>query len=268
MLKKLTVTLLASAMLAVPIFSAPSLANSKPIELNNGIMKNSRVLIPLRDVSQNLDASVKWNQQLQTITIKKDDTEMVLTVNSKKVLVNQSEMELDVPTQLIQNTTFVPLRFISQTLGADIDWNQYGYQATITLNGKQIVVNVIRPQPSSAQKASIAHMKLLSDKLNEAADVSSIKQIRTHFKPYFTDRLIHSIIQDKGLLHDYQFNAPLVSPNYTSKTTARLLQSLDIGHDAWETHSVNRSINLVYVNGVWKVDSVNFSKTSVPISGA
>jgi hypothetical protein len=136
------------------------------------------------------------------------------------------------------------------------------------LNGKQIVVNIERTQPSSSQKATAARLKLLSDKLNEAADVSSIKQIRTHFKPYFTDRLINAIIQTKGFEYKNQFGAPLIPPNYLSQTTARLSQSLDTGHDAYEVFSVIRQINLVYVDKAWKVDSVSFTKISTPISGA
>ncbi|OBZ11282.1 stalk domain-containing protein [Bacillus sp. FJAT-26390] len=268
MFKKLTLTLLASALLAVPAFSTCSFADSRPVEIYNGQLKNNRVLIPLRDVSQNLDAAVEWNQKLKTIKINKDDTELLLTVNSKKVLVNQSEIELDVPAVLIQNTTYVPLRFVSQTLGAGVDWNPYGQQATITLNGKQIIVNIERTQPASSQKATAAHLKRLSDKLNEATDLSSIKQIRTYFKPYFTDRLINAIIQTKGFEYKNQFGAPLISPNYLSRTTARLSQSLDTGHDGYEIFSVIRQMNLVYVDKTWKVDRVSFTKISTPISGA
>lgn len=268
MLKKFALGLMAAALLALPALSAPVFAADRPIELTNGKLKDNRMLIPLRDVAQNMGAAVEWSQKLQTIEIQKDDIEMLLTINSKKVLVNQAETELDVPAQLINNTTYVPLRFVSQMLGASVDWNSYGQVATITFEGKQLVVYVEPVKLLAAEKASAARLKQLSDKLNEAADVSSVKQIRTYFKPYFTDRLINVIIQNKGLEYNYTFKDPVTSGSYRTKTTGSFLQSLDIGHDAWETEFIMRGTKIIKVNGIWKADSVSFTKGKIPISGA
>lgn len=73
----------------------------------------------------------------KTITIAKENTEMVRTINSNKVMLNQSEILLDVPAELNYNSTYVPARFVSQTFGADVNWNQQASQATITLDEKQ-----------------------------------------------------------------------------------------------------------------------------------
>lgn len=78
----------------------------------------------------------------KTITITKDATEMVLSLHSNKVLLNQSEILLDVPAELNGNSTYVPARFVSQALGADVNWNQQAGQATITLDGKQLQVTM------------------------------------------------------------------------------------------------------------------------------
>ncbi|WP_338552358.1 copper amine oxidase N-terminal domain-containing protein [Paenibacillus sp. KS-LC4] len=268
MLKKIALGLLTATLLALPALSAPVFAADRPIELNNGKLKDNRMLIPLRDVAQNMGAAVEWNQQLQTIEIQKDDIELLLTINSKKVLVHQAETELDVPAQLINNTTYVPLRFVSQLLGASVDWNSYGQVATITLEGKQLVVYVEPVKLLAAEKASAARLKQLSDKLNEAADVSSMKQIRTYFKPYFTDRLINVIIQNKGLEYNYTFKDPVTSGSYRTKTTGSFLQSLDISQDAWEVSYILRDTKIIKVNGVWKADSVSFTEGKNPISGA
>lgn len=268
MLKKFALGLMAAALLPVSALSAPVFAADRPVELNNGKLKDNRMLIPLRDVAQNMGAVVEWNQKLQTIEIQKDDIEMLLTINSKKVLVNQAETELDVPAQLINNTTYVPLRFVSKILGAGVDWNSYGQVATITLEGKQLVVYVEQVKLLAAEKASAARLKQLSDKLNEAADVSSIKQIRTYFKPYFTDRLINTIIRNKGLEFDYAFKAPVTTGSYRTKTTGSFLQSLDTSHDAWEVYYIMRNTQIIKANGVWKADSVSFTEGKNPISGA
>ncbi|MBU5353849.1 copper amine oxidase N-terminal domain-containing protein [Paenibacillus barcinonensis] len=179
MFKKISFTMLAAYMLILPNFSSSSFAAETPITIDSGILKNNRVLIPLRAVSENLGVDVKWNQQQKNITITKEKTAMVLTINSNKVMLNQSEILLDVPAELNYNSTYVPARFVSQTLGADVNWNQQASQATITLDGKQLQVTIQKPQVQIpiAKKITDKQRQVFVNKLNEATDLSSIKQI-------------------------------------------------------------------------------------------
>lgn len=270
MLKKWTLSLLASVMLAIPVLSASSLASPAAVELDNGKLQNNRVLIPLRDVSQHLGAQVEWDKRNQLITIVKDDTTIELVLGSKKVQVNQSEVTLDVPAQIMNGgTTYVPLRFVSQTLGADVKWDQRVRQATITLNDLQIAVNMNPGQPPASQKITMERLRQLSDMLNEANDVSAIQQVRSYFAPYFTDRFINSIIRDKGLNSKYEFK-DLTSPAYyTSPTTGKFSQSIDIGKNQnGDLVTMTRQAQFVYSEGIWKVDSISFKKNEIPITGA
>lgn len=269
MIKKLTLTLLASAILI--LLSVPTLgfADEKDEVIENGQLKNNRVLIPLRAVSQHMGAAVNWNQEHKIITINKDDTEILLAVNFTKVRVNQLNVDLDAPPELIKSTTYVPLRFVSQTLGAEVKWNQQVKQATIKLNGKKIVINMEQPsiKISASQTLTGARLKLLSNILNEANDVSSIKQIQTHFKPYFTENfIISSIIPNKGLKEKLYFEEHTGSTYYTSKTTASFTQSIVVGSDIYadgrELYVVDRLTKLIYTDGVWKVDNVRYSLRS------
>jgi len=262
MFKKISLTMLAASMLILPSFSPSSYAAETPITIDSGILKNNRVLIPLRAVSENLGADVNWNQQQQTITITKDDTEMVLTINSNKVLLNQSEILLDVPAELNYNSTYVPARFVSQTLGADVNWNQQASQATITLDGKQLRVTMQKPQVQipNSKKITDKQRQLLVNKLNEATDLSSIKQIRTYFSPYFTDKFINEIIRSKGLKYDFKFTTIYQSAiSYTDTNTAKLSQSSGPNSKYAPNETLYRTAKLVYTSKGWKVDSIDFS---------
>lgn len=275
MIKKLSLSLLASAMLVLPGIPVPSFAANTETIVTNGQLLNNRVLIPLRSVSEHLGASVGWYQYERLVSIDKGDSRIFLTANFKRALVydlpiDQSTVkyiEMDIPVQVIQRTTYVPLKFVGQFLGANIAWNQQSKQATIAVDGKKIVVNIEQPSITvpSSQQITDARLTLLSQKLNEAVIGSSIKSLTSRFKPFFTEKLIRSISQDK-VEHSTNHEAPITSIEYTSKTTATLSQSVIIanGLTAEDQYIEDRTAQLVYTGGVWKVDRVNYTTRVIP----
>ncbi|MBY0116095.1 N-acetylmuramoyl-L-alanine amidase family protein [Paenibacillus xylanexedens] len=84
---------------------------------------NSKVMVPIRVVSENLGYSVEWKQQTQTVTISKDNTAMQMIVGQKTATVNGSNVNLDAPPLVKNGTTLVPLRFIGEEMGLKVGWN-------------------------------------------------------------------------------------------------------------------------------------------------
>ncbi|GFN31799.1 stalk domain-containing protein [Paenibacillus xylaniclasticus] len=134
---KSIVSLAVAAALIVPVMPAHSSA-VKYTAINNGLLQNNRMLIPLRAVAEQLGANVDWNNSTKTVTIFKGDAMIELTVNSDTVYINGMEMTIDVPLVQRSSVTYVPLRFVSQALGAKIEWNQYLKRATVFYNGDRI----------------------------------------------------------------------------------------------------------------------------------
>lgn len=237
--------------------------------IEHGILKNNRVLIPIRAVSQNMGIDVKWNQFQKTAQLTKGETVITLAVQFKRALVNQDRVDFDAPVELIQNTTYVPLRFVSQTMGADVKWDQKTKEATVILDGKQVVVKLMKPkyQVPTKQRLSDTRIAQLSEKLNEASDLSKVKQVRTYFKPYFTDRLIQQIIEQEGLhFKEMNFDMNTATVNYASNTSAMLIQSYIPGNIlTGELHYVfDREAHIIYANGAWKVDKVSDHLRQIP----
>ncbi len=86
-------------------------------------LTNSTTLVPLRVISENLDCVVDWNGEKRTIVIKNKDKEIGLTINQTAITVNGKAGQISVAPQIVNDTTMVPIRFISETLGAKVEWN-------------------------------------------------------------------------------------------------------------------------------------------------
>lgn len=92
---------------------------------------DGRTMVPLRAIFEALGAKVEWDGATQTVTATKDDTTVVLTINSNEAWVNGKKVLLDVPAKLINENTMVPIRFVSEALGANVEWDNYSQSVII-----------------------------------------------------------------------------------------------------------------------------------------
>ena len=81
-----------------------------------------RVLVPLRGIFEQLGATVDYDARTQHIVAVRGGQTVELTVGSRQARVNDSPKLLDVPAFTINGRTMVPLRFISEALGAGVQW--------------------------------------------------------------------------------------------------------------------------------------------------
>lgn len=86
-------------------------------------IKNGTTLVPVRAVTEAFDAAVTWNGEDRTVTVKSGDNEIVLKIDSAKAIVNGEEKELTAAPEIVEGRTIVPVRFIAQALGMDVEWD-------------------------------------------------------------------------------------------------------------------------------------------------
>ncbi len=91
-----------------------------------------RTLVPIRFVSEAMKADVSWNGDEQEVTIVKGKDTIISHILSSKATLNGVMYTFDVPAMIKEDRTFVPLRFISELLNCDVDWNGETYTVTIT----------------------------------------------------------------------------------------------------------------------------------------
>lgn len=92
---------------------------------------SGRTLLPLRFVGEAFGISFTWDKQSKTVTYPSPNGQVVLTVGQKKVPVGDHSVNLDVAPSIVSGRTFVPLRFIGESLGQEVLWHPETKQAEI-----------------------------------------------------------------------------------------------------------------------------------------
>lgn len=87
------------------------------------VSENGRVLVPLRAIFEALGATVDWNGETQTVTATKDDITVSLTLDDTTATKNDETITLDVPAKAVNGRTLVPVRFIADSFGVDVQWD-------------------------------------------------------------------------------------------------------------------------------------------------
>ena len=112
-------------------------------------MIQGRVLVPLRGIFEQLGATVNYDAATNRILAIRGGQVVELTVGSRQAAVNNSPTILDVPAFTINDRTMVPLRFISEALGAGVQW--LAANETILIHSNGGTPTVAAPPVSSSQ---------------------------------------------------------------------------------------------------------------------
>ncbi|KKM12453.1 hypothetical protein SY88_03350 [Clostridiales bacterium PH28_bin88] len=87
------------------------------------VLESGRVLVPVRVIFEAFGATVDWDTATNTITARRDNDTIKLTIGNKTAHKNGEAVELDVPAKIIRGRTLVPVRFVSEALGAKVLWD-------------------------------------------------------------------------------------------------------------------------------------------------
>ena len=104
-------------------------------ELKNDVapkIVNDRTMLPIRIVAESLGGTVTWNGELQRVTIQKGADVILITIGADTAYVNGTAVKLDAAAFVENGRTYLPLRFVSETLGAQVAWNKAEKTVTIT----------------------------------------------------------------------------------------------------------------------------------------
>lgn len=169
-MKKKILSIIVSLGILLSLFNPASASDSIKVYINGElqsynqqpILQNNSTLVPLRGIFESLGATVDWNGGTQTVTATKESTLVILKIGSTKPTINGNVKTISTPAQIINNSTMVPLRFIGESLGADVNWNGNTRSITIISTGKSY--DVVLNFPANRYPETATHIQNAIDK--------------------------------------------------------------------------------------------------------
>jgi hypothetical protein len=104
------------------------------------VIKNSRTLLPIRPVVEALGGTVSWDGTEKKVTVTLGSTTIELWIGKNTARVNGTDTPIDstnpkVVPEIINGRTMLPLRFVTENLGCQLQWDPNTKTITITYQG-------------------------------------------------------------------------------------------------------------------------------------
>ncbi len=111
----------------VPILFNDHHVYARPDTLRQGrvlaaLVKNGTILVPLRSMFEQMGATVSYDAGSKSVTASKPGSQVQVTLGKNEVLINGESRPLDVPPMMYKGVMLVPVRVISEALGAYVQW--------------------------------------------------------------------------------------------------------------------------------------------------
>ena len=102
------------------------------------VIIDNRTLLPVRAIVEEIGGGVAWDEETRTVLLGYKDDIIILEADNHTAYLNESKQELDVAPTVINDRTMLPIRFIANGFGFDVDWNEDTQTVTITLKNEGV----------------------------------------------------------------------------------------------------------------------------------
>ena len=111
----------------VPILFNDHHVYSKPDRLKENrvlaaLVRGNEILVPLRSMFEQMGATVSYDPASKTADVSKPGSDVKVTVGKPEVVINGESRPLDVPPEIYKGSVVVPIRVISEGMGAYVQW--------------------------------------------------------------------------------------------------------------------------------------------------
>jgi len=179
------------ALIALFIMSAPVFAGNIRIKLNGQfinldtppIVRKGMVFVPLRGIFERMNAKVMFHKDQGKIIAHRGKTSVVLKLGDSRAKVNGVGQRLLFPPFVLKNRTYVPLRFLSESVGCSVNWHPPTKIVSISTKGvtpKKKKKSFLQKQVEGYMKQSTKTKKKKTDskiKSDIKSDIKGVKPI-------------------------------------------------------------------------------------------
>lgn len=206
-----------------------SFGNQQPVVVEG------RTLIPLRGVFDKMGYTIDWNGDTKTVTLIKDGSTIVINIGESCYHLNGSRVAIDVPAQIMNGSTMLPLRAIADATGSQVYWD-----------AETKTVTILEDKEATAPEGKVTNMTL-----EEAAYIKAYSEVFETYNPIalnfvsFTTELSQKGVSSKSELAELKAQALVLNQasvkakstvaslstparfNDLSKKTTNYIQSLE-----------------------------------------
>jgi hypothetical protein len=102
---------------------------------------NGRTLVPFRTVAEALNLQVNWNEEAQEVAVEGAGLILKMRIGVAEATKNGDPVILDVPPMIVSGRTMVPVRFVSESFGCRVVWNEEARR--VSIYSKPFAMNVL-----------------------------------------------------------------------------------------------------------------------------
>jgi len=95
------------------------------------VIVEGRTLVPLRAIFEELECEVGWEPDTKTVVAIGRGTSICLQIGQKQIFKNSDVIAIDVPAQIINDRTMIPVRAISEALDCNVEWDETAKTVTV-----------------------------------------------------------------------------------------------------------------------------------------
>lgn len=138
------IVLFLSTFILIFSLTSPVLADTPKVTLNGVQMefetdpyiKNDFTMVPFRAIFEAMGATVGWDPETRNVMAYLETEDVFIDVGMQIDLpyafVKGEKVDLDIPAEITNDFTFVPVRFVAENLGAKVEWDHDNYTVVIT----------------------------------------------------------------------------------------------------------------------------------------
>lgn len=226
-----------------PATTTTPAAKPAPVELSGPVpafMAKDVTMVPFRPVFEWLGMTIEWDAPTKTVRATRADgtpRSLSLVVGKPQALVDDQPVKLPAPPVSRAGTTFVPLRFVAETLHVAVVWDATNYRAALAVGDREARLAVLKPYRASGVQAALTgewqHCTVELDSTSAAVAAEGFR--------YGTSHAIVVVKAYPALLGAQPDKAKDAEALDTLRQVVHVpdvLKAKEQGHGAWKTATV------------------------------
>lgn len=155
------------------------------------VIENDTTLVPMRDIFEALGAKIEWIESEKAVMAYDGVNVLKLTVGADTMLLNNNEVELNLPAKIINDKTYVPLRAVSESLNADVVWEEETRSVKIERSSSEHIISRLYREENIKDEDGnvIINAYVAYPKIDNTQNNEGISALNDYYEEYSQDML-------------------------------------------------------------------------------